>query len=497
MSRTVTMPAPVKPPGVNPHPHYITRVYTLQLITPLFGGGVEGAVNDPITVIRPSSIRGHLRFWWRATRGAAYNSVERLREREGEIWGTTVNPSSVQVDIKVITRSEPEPCAKYDWNSEKKRHDLLWNSPFDDGPGYPYALFPFQGKPGDDAAKPACYIRRVEFEFTLRYLDLKRLNRLREIENEKRRRLGYEPLCPTIEDIQPDVEAAIWAWVNFGGIGARTRRGCGALYCSHVTPSNPDIHPPSADQYGKWLAAKLASYKIAGSNPARPWPILFRSVFVKVSNKDALGCWNDAIQLLKDFRQGRNVGRDPGTGGKPGQSRWPEAESVRKLILNQRGLSPRPSTLHPADPRMAGLPSAVFPRAELGMPIIFEIRERIPKASDNIKPTLQFSDDADRMASPVILRPMRFSNGKSVAFIGVLATESLASAYLKAGDNGRDLTVGVAIASNQIHDVALERYSDSPLGGPVSGSPRSQGSGSAIVAFESFAVEKGYTKVFP
>ena len=43
------------------------RTYTL--LTPLFGGGVEPREADPVSVVRATAVRGHLRFWWRAVRG--------------------------------------------------------------------------------------------------------------------------------------------------------------------------------------------------------------------------------------------------------------------------------------------------------------------------------------------------------------------------------------------------------------------------------------------
>ncbi len=43
----------------------------LRLITPLFGGGYETREVDPDCIIRPATIRGHLRFWWRALYGGA------------------------------------------------------------------------------------------------------------------------------------------------------------------------------------------------------------------------------------------------------------------------------------------------------------------------------------------------------------------------------------------------------------------------------------------
>jgi len=42
---------------------YITETRSYRLITPLFGGGVKAGVNDPITPIRASGIRGQLRFY--------------------------------------------------------------------------------------------------------------------------------------------------------------------------------------------------------------------------------------------------------------------------------------------------------------------------------------------------------------------------------------------------------------------------------------------------
>jgi len=50
------------PENVIPHPGFETKSYYIQVITPIFGGGTEAGVNDPVTLIRPSSIRGHLRF---------------------------------------------------------------------------------------------------------------------------------------------------------------------------------------------------------------------------------------------------------------------------------------------------------------------------------------------------------------------------------------------------------------------------------------------------
>lgn len=484
MSRNVSMPVPRKPGGVEHHPHSITKVYKLQVITPLFGGGAEAGVNDPITLIRPSAVRGHLRFWWRATRGAACTSAEKLREREGEVWGTTNNSSPVVIEVAAPA-----------WKETRTPDDGFGFGQY--GPEI-YALFAAKQN-GNVLCKEG-----LSFALTIRWLDFDRLQELRKLENEQRRR-ARQPLLPvTVADIGPDIEAALWAWINFGGVGARTRRGCGALYCSAVAPNDPDIHPRAAEHYGQWLQAKLQSHGIPHLAAPRPWATFFRTVCVKASNQDALACWKDAIQLLKHFRQGVNLGRDPGTKpNRPGRSRWPEPEAIRELILLQRGLPARPAApfrkkWHPQDARM---PGSFFPRAELGMPIIFEIRdEGVPNSSSrkgdpDLKPTLQFSKDSDRMASPVILRPVRFADGKCAALMAVLRTEPLQSAWLKKGE--WDLSRDQPLNAGQIRHAALASYPDSPLSGRTPVSPGT--TPSALEAFESFAIEpkQGYSKVFP
>lgn len=49
---------------------------TVQLVTPMFGGGVVAREVDESHPIRETSIRGQLQFWWRATAGAKYDNSE-------------------------------------------------------------------------------------------------------------------------------------------------------------------------------------------------------------------------------------------------------------------------------------------------------------------------------------------------------------------------------------------------------------------------------------
>ena len=67
---------------------YIRDTIIYQLITPLIGGGTESYTNDAHTFVRVSSIRGVLRFWWRATRGGlSRGDARHLRRLEARTWG--------------------------------------------------------------------------------------------------------------------------------------------------------------------------------------------------------------------------------------------------------------------------------------------------------------------------------------------------------------------------------------------------------------------------
>lgn len=81
------------------------KTYSIKLITPMYGGGVVAGVNEQDRPVRVPSVRGNLRFWWRATRGTAFPSLEELKRREAEIWGSTERASPTWVEVD---------CAPYD-----------------------------------------------------------------------------------------------------------------------------------------------------------------------------------------------------------------------------------------------------------------------------------------------------------------------------------------------------------------------------------------------
>jgi len=413
------------------YPGFLSWQEPIRVITPLFGGGAVPGTTDPVTIIRPSSIRGHLRFWWRATQGAQFPDALKLRDREGEIFGTVENPSQVIVEVREIKAGRLEACATFPPDRTFPRF----------APGYPpYALFPFQGNKKDGVA-PALARRDVEFVLTVR----------------------YRPQDRT------DVLAALWAWTNFGGIGARTRRGCGALLCEHTAPR-------SLASIGRWWASGRTLLKTAPAGCEQAWPRMERAPLVTQMPLASLPAWESAVALMREFRQGENVGRNRGSApNRPGRSRWPEADSLR--VITKKGDARHQPGITTPEP--------AFPRAELGLPIVFHFKDHLD-APNNSELYPKRDRESRRMASPVILRPLGISgSSQALPMVLVLAAPPPEELQLHFEAGG---PASPRIGPAEVARRDLSTYSGSPMA-------RRSPSGSALEAFVAFAKEKGYQEL--
>ena len=426
-----------------------SRIYKIQLITPLFGGGAIPGKNDLDIVIRTSSIRGHLRFWWRAVCGAEFKDSAQLFNREGEIWGTADSPSPVTIHVV-----QPDSGSL----GQRKASDFYgFRNKY--GPES-YVLFPARDK-GYPLLKEG-----FSFQLKICWPKLEKLQYLRDIENGKLRREKKPQKAEKIEDISLDVEAAVWAWTNFGGIGSRTRRGCGALFCQETAPE--DIA-----SIGKWYRDHLHGCG-AGQQQKLDWPTMPDNILIGSTVGKPIDQWAEAIEVMRAFRQGAGVGRNPGSSGgarMPGRSRWPEPESIRRLTKARL----------PKHQRLAAIPEDAFPRAEFGLPIVFHFKdgqdkkERFGEFRDPPESEL-YPAESKRMASPVILRPLAFGDGRrSVPLIMRLVTKPLNDVELKV----RGETIHSA-GPEEIRGRRLADYRNSPMSGLTE-------DGSAVEAFVNFA----------
>lgn len=360
---------------------------SLEVITPIFGGSPIPRKVDNFEVIRAASIRGQLRFWWRALCAHAFDRATDLYEAERKLWGgpTTTNSggrSPVEIRVEVTMRKGVD-----------TRTPSL-GSP--DG----YALFPARaprGK-GDERGQTA-----------ERY--------------EPGTRFNLIVLAPA--SAGEAIRAAIRAWVLFGGYGGRTRRGLGSLT---VTSDRKHWLPERAteDAFERLFGRDI--FAPAKSGPTSTPVLAGAEFFPGAVSRASHEAWTTAVSWLQAFRQGQdgpNPARDRGSDdSRPGRSKWPEADKVRRLSILPRGVD----WAHP--PRHNHVPA--WPRATLGLPIIGQFQRLTRKNQGNkrweecepkkTEPRdfeigwLKDGKPHDRLASPLIVKPLPLADGSYAPF---------------------------------------------------------------------------------
>lgn len=194
-----------------------------SVISPVFGGGVyidpERTFDkqpDRLTPVRSAAVRGHLRFWWRVAYAGSLGSVTALREREAAVWGLASRPGAVSLSIEQsITVS-----------SMNFTNQMI------------YACFPLQAPHGAPPGK----LHRFKGSATI--------------------------TLRTPSEYEKEVRLAMRAWLAFGGIGGRTRRGFGAV--SAPQPEDPKAILSETKQ-GKTNGVPELGLRLSFAEKGRTW----------------------------------------------------------------------------------------------------------------------------------------------------------------------------------------------------------------------------------
>lgn len=170
-----------------------TITFTCQTITPMFLHGADGTTPE----LRPASIKGVLRFWWRALYG--HLPLDQLKKLEGEIFGSTeqsMGRSSFSIRVRDLHNHPTEKV-----------------SPLPHKDNVQFTL----------SAIPVGTTFRVQFSF-------------------------YK--TPTIAGKKFDVQAlqALFELVSLlGGLGKRVRRGFGSFKIAHMQVGQNAVSPLQVD----------------------------------------------------------------------------------------------------------------------------------------------------------------------------------------------------------------------------------------------------------
>ncbi len=369
-------------------PNIIMQTRRYKLITPLFGGGVEAGINDDLTPISGKAIRGHLRFWWRATCGVG--TVDEMKKAEEAIWGaaSTKNkkmPSMVIVEILEIIKKEKkkEPAFTNTRNSKGKLEPKPSNSIAQ------YVAFPLLPDK-DERKNPKWTSSEVwsEIEFTI------------QLKYPKEVKFEIEDEIFEIIDIETEINSALWVWGTFGGIGARTRRGFGALQLLEI--DGKEQKTKTVDEFKQSIRKELTKQLAKGKWDNDVPHLLPNSLiaFTKNRKSDPIKAWKELIDKLQDFRQSPRVQREFKFSGR---SNWSEPDAIRRMTTNAIFRPPE----HPVNNK--------FPRAVFGLPIGFKFKDEDkndpPETFLEGREKSENKSGISRLASPLILRPIACSDG--------------------------------------------------------------------------------------
>lgn len=373
----------------------------LKVVTPILGGGPKLRDVDHEDIIRVPTVRGHLRFWWRALYGHLYQSAEELYKDESALWGGPGREANghggrSEVEIRVLdVNANGIDDTKIDISDSKKEGRKATPGAF--------ALWPAQSQREDRAKRKAAVPAAPRYKdgliFTLTVAGPARCA----VAGEKR-------------DGKEVLKNVVRAWILFGGYGSRTRRGLGSLT---VTGENP------REEREKWLPAIKVGDNLRekisacfGSDIFLPEKAMHESsslprlagaaLFVSLPDlQDAKDAWTDSLGWLRSFRQGTgDEGARKGTAGAPGVSNWPEADKIRHLTGTwSRHHAPRHT------------PEPAFPRAGFGLPIVMKFKsgDGDPNGQFEIlwrSPHGQKVQAHERLASPLILKALPLANGR-------------------------------------------------------------------------------------
>ncbi|MBI5305483.1 MAG: type III-B CRISPR module RAMP protein Cmr1 [Chloroflexi bacterium] len=172
--------------------------FTLETLTPLFLGGAD---QDQDVELRPASVRGALRFWYRALYAGIHgDDVRALQHAEGDLFGDTTAASRILVKLAGNLTAESPPVT-------------------------PPAR---EGDPGGAAYMFWSVLRQKRQAFLPNgktfslELQTRRVPRQNQTDDETMMRASL---------------AALWLLTHLGGLGARARRGGGNLALHPTDPT--------------------------------------------------------------------------------------------------------------------------------------------------------------------------------------------------------------------------------------------------------------------
>jgi CRISPR-associated protein Cmr1 len=345
----------------------------VKIVTPVYGGGARtmekgvSPLRGEVTPIRSSAVRGALRAWWRRWAMLKKDRGELYRQQEALLWGWADNHLGTikgAVSVYVDTQKLGPPTIK------RASADLK------------YATWPIEM--ADGAAELASFNGSLRIVVQL---DRSLVEAPAAEGGAPKPRAAWAEAWPQhaaddsadglVGQLWHEVLLALRAFTTFGGVGARTRRGFGALYWPGDSKAkHPLCKPLTVEQVAAalgWEKRIAARREVQGQ---RPDPAELAAI-----------AHQKGLEVMQNYRLGMRLGRTHRTHRSP----WPEANLLRRV----------------RDGDLRGDVQLVLPRAAFGLPLHFKFPNEGASRTQKweLRPLGPDGKSAGRFPSPVFLRP--------------------------------------------------------------------------------------------
>lgn len=421
------------------------------LITRLYGGGNRVGQIDERSWIRPSAFKSALRFWWRAGHAHLFTSLAELHQHEARLFGSPARftkgkqieggPGLIEAQVENALPSNLEVAAFQPRDNEELQGNAL-----------NLAYFPAALDDKADAtqmlALPAGTKKSTHAKLIIRWEKGAKADDIEQVKN------------------------ALRLFLVLGGVGARSRRGAGALAVTQEANARELGVPTTPAELDAFLKKFFRVDQV----------LLFTNIWHlaaakmiwrgRKSSDTGEASQIQLLELLREVRQDRPHPPDWKGGKAWGRSRWPEADAIRIHAQPYHRMSP--NWRHQPKLENAGK----YPRAALGLPIVVKFKDDFP-GQDPPKHAISAAlpgpqqTKLRRFASPLILRPVRiWEHGLArylpVAVLGplTLPKETIALVELESKQQKElqtsDLVAGYRIVENAEEKVfgrVIEQFS--------------------------------------
>ncbi len=251
---------------------------TFRIVTPMFIGGADQTPSDGI---RPPSVKGALRFWWRALNWGRFytheqdeaKALKELHKKEAELFGRAAEGDEGGQGCFILNVAHKK-------NINPEKQDIL------DFTGKAYLA-------GMGLAGRTALPREKDFVISLRF-----------------RKHTESELIESMNEI-------IRVFGLFGGLGSRSRRGFGSIV--RLIEKGDKFRPPTEKEIKKdcdWLKTKMMTTRTS------PFSAFDANSLFYTSN-DAFGSADDAMEKVGKLL---NRFRTSGTSSVPNKGPPPEGE---------------------------------------------------------------------------------------------------------------------------------------------------------------------------